>query len=355
MSTAALQPRHHGLPRHGLAPLEFVLALPILLFVMALMVNFGTAASWKIRGLGAVRYSLWANRWPRSTASFPALTYWPGNTGVGAVDANLGENLVPPSVDGTPGLGPSGYVAPNTGNPTTDVMNFELGFTQGSANLTRQFPLFTNLPPYRLTAQTDLLDNKWEFERMQWLHVYADSSEHPRYLQSNMDLRVPVVYIMYPGVNQGAWAKAYSEARQTIIDLIQPFAIPPNPVANPNAAEPPLWALYPDAEFKYYGSLGLSPQTGNLPYDWEPTLGSNIICGDDTSVRAAIDNLIDRIQGNAQQGVHDVAWTMAKGFIQLYQYVINNYQLVTGTALPPQLQQTLQQDINILTLSLPTL
>ena len=36
--------------RRGLAPLELVLAIPLLLFVVALSVIFGAVACWKVRG-----------------------------------------------------------------------------------------------------------------------------------------------------------------------------------------------------------------------------------------------------------------------------------------------------------------
>ncbi len=55
--TKGLRPSHashHG-GRRGLATLELALSLPVLLMVMALMVNFGNVASWKVRALGVAR------------------------------------------------------------------------------------------------------------------------------------------------------------------------------------------------------------------------------------------------------------------------------------------------------------
>ena len=62
--------------RRGLAPLELVLALPILLAVVALIVNYGIVATWKVRGLTAARQQLWSNRWPRTGNLQPTLAYW---------------------------------------------------------------------------------------------------------------------------------------------------------------------------------------------------------------------------------------------------------------------------------------
>ena len=62
--------------RHGLAPLEFVIGLPLLLFLMALMVNFGVVSSWKVRGLVAARHQVWSSRHTRSTLRPPWITAW---------------------------------------------------------------------------------------------------------------------------------------------------------------------------------------------------------------------------------------------------------------------------------------
>ncbi|MBI2480878.1 MAG: pilus assembly protein [Planctomycetia bacterium] len=54
--------------RRGLAPLEFVLWLPVLLFVMALMVNYGTIATWRVRSEIVSQHAAWRTRWPRNPA-----------------------------------------------------------------------------------------------------------------------------------------------------------------------------------------------------------------------------------------------------------------------------------------------
>ena len=62
---------HHSPRARALAPLEMVLSLPILLFIMAVIINFGTLASWKVRGLSAARHAVWSSRWPRSRSTSP--------------------------------------------------------------------------------------------------------------------------------------------------------------------------------------------------------------------------------------------------------------------------------------------
>ena len=62
-------------PRGGLAPLEMALALPILLFVFALIVNAGYSGTWKLRSLGIARETAWSARTPRD-ANKPPPEYW---------------------------------------------------------------------------------------------------------------------------------------------------------------------------------------------------------------------------------------------------------------------------------------
>ena len=57
--------------RRGLAPLELVLWLPVLMFTAALIVNYGTAAAWRVRGETVSRNTVWRLRWPRTGENEP--------------------------------------------------------------------------------------------------------------------------------------------------------------------------------------------------------------------------------------------------------------------------------------------
>ena len=59
----------HSHLRRGLAMLELVMALPMLLFVMALIIGYGTASAWKVREHSVSRLAVWETRWPRSGAA----------------------------------------------------------------------------------------------------------------------------------------------------------------------------------------------------------------------------------------------------------------------------------------------
>ena len=69
--------------RRGLSPLEMVLALPFLLCIMALMVNFSDVACWKVRSLTVARQAVWgaahgADRQYRSSGGLLAFRWEPG-------------------------------------------------------------------------------------------------------------------------------------------------------------------------------------------------------------------------------------------------------------------------------------
>src|SRR5262245_32134723 len=64
--------------RSGLAPVELVLAIPLILFTVALSVIIGNAACWKIRASIVARNEIWSNRRPRSdTPADPRPAGWP--------------------------------------------------------------------------------------------------------------------------------------------------------------------------------------------------------------------------------------------------------------------------------------
>jgi len=303
--------------RRGLAPLEFVLVLPLMMFIMALMINFGAIASWKVRGLSVARNAAWANRAPRTDAYFWRPESWPASADYGAAETPAAVPLGSPWID------------------EYDPRNIFIGaaeapmFFQGRAHLARRHPM---RPPglsgrYDLTARTELLDDNWDFQRMG--------------LRWNEDLRIPLTL---PASGQGDWSKAYNQALiaaydRACWDVIRTI------FPNLDAATPgPLWPLgWPpgDDEFSYYYSLGLGP--GIL--EFHPALRFG--CGGAAEARMAVDDLIRRLRDTDISD--NPAHRMTDEFIRLYQEVLNNYQRITGEDLPPQLRQRLQQNIDTLT------
>lgn len=169
VSAAARRARFRA---RGLAPLELVLALPILLFLMALMVNYGTVASWKVRALTVARHSMWASRDQRESAlaNNPRPAYWPDNAGIGHGGAGDAASLADPRVDLPIARGPSIPIARGSMLPAiVVVVNRNLldptrGLHMGSAELERKFPLLASLGKYRLASRQRLFQNTWHYQ-----------------------------------------------------------------------------------------------------------------------------------------------------------------------------------------------
>jgi len=307
----------------GLATLEMVFCLPILLFVMALMINFGTASVWRIRGLAAARHSLWSSRLSGPVArsiGVPRPRYWPApaalNSG-GDPDAAVDDPRVDRPVARGPAL-PFGTIV------NRRLLDPDRGARHGTAGLQRPFPLLRRLGNLQFTAQTELLDQKWQYWGMG--------------LSSSWDLRVPVIYSLPRA--PAALMMAYVQAAQAILRAT--FFRDLWPLD--------LWAYWPldwnDEWFVYmrrFWRVPPLPQVIPSPPDFHP--GLQRFCDLDHSLaRERVDDLIDRIKGKSNPVVHGVAWHMARAYIGLYQAVINELQrLINASPAPPPAQVSAMQ------------
>ncbi len=291
--------------RHGLSTLEFVMALPILLFVMALMLNFGTVASWKVRALGAARHAAWSSRPPRNGMQYPRPANWPVTANVGAGGSGAHPPMDDPRVNYPVARGP---VLPLGTVVNASLLDPSRGFRQGSSHIERAFPLLKRLGAYALSARTDLLDNAWPFWRQG--------------LYSNSERRIPVLYILARA--PADMAQAYVQAVYAI--LRAPFREDLRPLDRDDEF---------DAYNRRFGRGGGSP-------DFHPVLAS--FCSLDRTVAdQRVQDLIDRIQGredrdrngNVTRRVRGVPETMTRAFIGLYQWVIQQLQAQLGTTPPP--------------------
>lgn len=134
--------------RKGLAPLELVLVLPLLLFVMALMMNLGTGGAWKLRTQINARHGVWRALEHRSGQNDPHPGNWPD-------DARLDVSAASPSpVPFDPFNGQAVVRGPVLTDPVTGeflpirrgVLDFLPGLLQGSAEISRPYPLLRSLP-----------------------------------------------------------------------------------------------------------------------------------------------------------------------------------------------------------------
>ncbi len=202
--------RSRGLARRGLAPLELVLSLPIMLLIMALMVNFGTLACWKVRGLSMARLAVWGSRWPRSGDSTPRPAYWPAPGTVGTAGPVNVPQLDDARVDQPVARGPQFMQA----QVNTELLDPTRGLRTGSAGLTRQYPMLGKLPQFQLTANTYMLDDRWQYPQMN--------------MGSNTDHRIPILYTLPEAPDK--YLNAYVQAYMNIINA--PFQPQLQPLDN---------------------------------------------------------------------------------------------------------------------------
>lgn len=314
-----MQPRGN---RGGLAPLELVIALPLLLFVMALMINFGTVSSWRIRELAVARQTVWASRYPRSLQAVPRPAYWPTAANLGVHGDPDATTLQDPRVDMPVVRGPFiGDFAVNR-----DLLDPGRHIRSGRAGLTRDFPLLASLGPYRMDTETELLDNRWEFSRTGMSH--------------NSDHRIPAIYSLPTA--PPSYSLAYVQAARAILIMPQ---------------RNDLRVLDRDDEFAAYGvRFGWG---GGSP-DFHPGLRG--FCSlDRQTAQDSVDHLVERIAGvrggPGQAHVPSLAEQMARAFRDLYRRVIQELQNQLNAVPPPSPGQTasIQNEINDLQQKIDTL
>lgn len=281
--------------RPGLSTLEMVLALPILLMLMALMINYGTVASWKVRALAMSRHAVWSSRAPRSGLSMPRPEYWPTPATTSAAGAQNLAALDDPRVNQPIARGPLPYGA----RVNERLLDPTRGLRSGLARLTRQFPMLGRMGPYGLRSEDHLLSDAWDFRRMG--------------LASTWDFRIPVIY---------ALSTAGPEFVAAYVSAVRAILVPGL-----------LEALRPldrDDEF-----IGYSRRFGwgaGAP-DFHPRLQQFCSLNREVALER-VTNTIDRIQGNDEQEITSVPERMASAFIRLYENVIDELQQRIS-ALPP--------------------
>ena len=306
--------------RCGLAPLELVIAIPLFLFMMALMINFGTVAAWRVRSLAVARHMVWASRHPRNLALAPRPEYWPTNAGLGSGGDADAPVLDDPRVNLPVARGPrlgSFVVNPLLLDPTR-------GFRRGSSDLSRDFPLLPTLGPYELRSRAPLLDNCWQYHQMSLPQHWHDHWAH----------RVTALYQL-PTAG-GNYLAMYVQAALAILSMPE---------------RPALLILDRDPEFPAYAQR-FGWRGGGSP-DFHPRLSS--FCTTDLTVaQDEVERLLDRIGGvRPQQGpprvnhVPSLAERMASAYIALYQSVIQelNNQLNAVPPPPPGQIAAIQAEI----------
>lgn len=156
-----------------------------MLFVMALMIIFGTAGAWKIRTLCNSRQAVWRSFWPRTGQGDPRPRGWPQSAELRA--GNFSPGLFPNDpYDGFEVVRGPVIVEPNSGASLpvrTERLDMTTGLIDGFARIKREFPIFSKLPPHEFNfpRHHNVLDGtRWQFRTMQ--------------IWSNIARRIPSLY-----------------------------------------------------------------------------------------------------------------------------------------------------------------
>lgn len=250
-----------GRRRRGLSTLEMVLCLPMLMFVMALMINFGTAACWKIRGLTQARCLAFASCWPKGSATPSGCNSWSSPQTAGLSGASDCSTLD----DARCNLPVARGVLEHAG-VYNEVLDPSRGFKVETASTTRSYPLLKSLGTYPLSAYVHLLDNKWQYGRQ---YSYAEGHNLP----SNYSRRIPVIY---------ALCKASSDMSSNYVTCV--YAI------LRASFRTSLYPLDKDTEYINYNTLF---HWGSGAPDFHPRFQSTCSLDQDTNQKN-VDNLVDR-------------------------------------------------------------
>jgi hypothetical protein len=282
-------------PRRGLAMLELVMVLPLLLCIMAVIMGYGAAAAWKVRENGIARLAVWESRWPRSGSTNPRPAYWPASATMETSDQSSVAAVDDSKVDLPVARGPLPTVTVNSQllDPTT-------GWHEGDATLTHKFPLLRSLGSFTIAASTSLIDDKWQYQQMGMPH--------------NTDRRIPVIYTL-PQAAQG---------------LVNSYVRSVMAIANAPIHKK-LLPLDADPDFIYYDSLF----GWGGPRDFQPRFQS--MCTTDRKVTdAAVQRLIDHIQGRhtRREDIPSVADVMRQEFLELYKRALETFEAILK-ARPP--------------------
>jgi hypothetical protein len=162
--------------RKGLAPVELVLWLPVLLMVMALIVNYANVTSWRLRGETVARDAVWRARWPRSGRAEPRppTSIWPPGAGMRVRGDSQLASLNHPAIDHPVVRGP----VLETGIPprqfqVTTILDQEVGAAVGVSDIVRTYDLLPGLGQYRSGDIADrMLTRQWQCAQMGFPNHY---------------------------------------------------------------------------------------------------------------------------------------------------------------------------------------
>lgn len=274
--------------RGGLAPLEFVLIVPLMLMVMALMINFGHLAAWKTRAHWAAREAQWRQRPTHFAGQRDAAPRsWQPPTTMSV--ERSGPDLFPndPFEQHSVARGPElrdpnwndqfAFLAVETG-----LLDFDGNLKQGRATINREVALLKNLYQISFDVKHPLLEGEWRFHEMGF--------------GSNTSRRSIALYRYWGSQAVHDATAEFQEAGDLVFS---------SPMRR-------FWkTLDDDDELKsWYGSAP----------DFHPQLPETVRCtlDRDAVMQADVLPLIDRIQGPRGGGAGGVPDRVAAAFLSMY-------------------------------------
>jgi hypothetical protein len=331
--------------RHGLAPLELVMAIPLLIFALALSVIMGAVACWKVRANVVARDAIFARRWPRDEPHDQLYFEWrlepdpdPPEWRVSSSDRDVLDGRLITELDHPAFQNPI-IRGPLMGIPADSKMLDQKNHQRvGNAKLTRSPAALGKLGKYSLNVQAPLLDGKWQFWQLG--------------LASNNARRIRRLYGLANMPIEPHWQARYNEARQE---------------AAAAYADPRGFVLDRDEEFRdWYGFSPdfhprLRPLNQRPPPPLPPPLYPFCSTDSDFVYQEHVGRLLPRIDSvprPLQPGFDPpgVAEVMTRAFIRMYEAQLDRLQktpVLDPTQMPKM--QDLQAKIETLKLFLATL
>lgn len=290
-STSARSRRLHF--RAGLAPLELVMALPLMLCVMALMINFGNAATWKIRAATSARLVSWRSRplWdvpndPKPTNMWPSSASLSNGSGsrVTSVDSVWNQPLIAQGwIKGPVFTAQNGYLAIRDKR----VNEMSEGIGKGNASVSLTYPFMPGMGNMSLRADHTLAQTLWQYHSMGYSRNTQRRARGWWNLEDSPDWMTEKIRFM--------------EADRDIVSN------PDRDRLTPLDREPD---LFPS-------------RWGSYQFDFYPR--APVLCVDDVNeVRSNLQSpggLLEQIPGNRR--VQGVVKTMASTYLRRYQVELN--------------------------------
>lgn len=205
--------------RAGLAPLELVLSLPIMLLVMVLMIIMGTVGAWKVRTLANSRQAVWRSFAQRTGENDPHPRGWPPEAEMRS-DAGTPPLIDEDAFADYPVVRGPILVAedePDKWLPVRDpLLDVNDGLRKGHAHIDRPFPIGSKIPPHKTDVTRDHVvfdGSRWQFPTMG--------------LPSNLTRRVPQLYPFDLAARSPGSTDAYlTSARDIYRTWLQPGLAP---------------------------------------------------------------------------------------------------------------------------------